>query len=587
MIRNNYYTENEDIQEYVNNIIDWEEAVHAFEGEDFRDAKKYAETGDENLAMAPSDVAGAVEYYKAILESMGELAGKELAQVSQEMDHIGLKLENGKVTFPEPMIKAYNQMLEAGLQPYSLGRHHGGLGLPAVAQTVLMELLARGDASMAIAFGCANIGEVIERFASPEIAEKYIPQLTAGTLTCAMALTEPNHGSDLPNVQTRAAQDENGVWKLTGTKRFITHACGFGDTPAIILTLARTGAPTSGARGLSFFIGKSEDIEVAGIEHKMGLHCSPTCEIVYDDSPGILIGEVGEGLVKGAMGMMNSARISIAAQSMGIAAAAQYEAHKYANEREQFGKLIKEIPAVRKMLDKMDRECDAMRNIMLEAGRSIDKYAWRAERLKHDGKSEREIRKDEQVRHWDKMASLFTPLAKYYISEGCNEVAYDAIQIHGGSGYTEEYDVARIYRDARITTIYEGTTQLQVVACIGHIVSGMTDKGILKAYIDGELAKFAPSSELLEVKDAFEKIVDEYKGIKDGDTRDEIAFEVVEAAARFINGMLMERSTSRAPGDSREKRNRWNLAYNIDSLAMLRANLVKVESKAARQPVTA
>ncbi|MBI3394330.1 MAG: acyl-CoA dehydrogenase family protein, partial [Spirochaetia bacterium] len=458
MIQNNYFNENPDIQLQFQKLLDWKEIVNLYE-DGFRDAKKYKDTKDEKFSMAPNSVEEAIETYRTVLEAIGELTGSEIAPRAPEMDKIGLKFDNGKVTFPKPMTEAYNVVKEAGLQPYSISRKYGGLGIPCVVQSMVMEVLARGDAALSIAIGCVNLAETIERFASKEMKEAVIPRMASGEITGAMALTEPNYGSDLPNVQTRAVKAEDGTWRLTGTKRFITHGCGFTDTPAVILTLARTGGPTSGARGLSFFLVKSEDVEIAGIERKLGLHCSPTCEVVFDNAPGEIIGQEGMGLVKYAMGMMNNARLSIASQAMGIASAALFEAKKYASERQQFGKLIQEIPAVKKMIDRMERECAAMRCLLYEAAGSVDHYVWKLEHLESDGKTEKEIRADEEIRFWEKMANLFTPLSKYYISEMCNIVASDALQIHGGSGYTEDYDVARIYRDARITNIYEGTTQ--------------------------------------------------------------------------------------------------------------------------------
>lgn len=589
MIQGNYFEDNEDLRLHLEEITDWEEIVNAYEG-GFTDAQEYQKSGDEKLSMAPGNVKDAVDYYRTILESSGEIAGTIVSQASQSMDHEGLKYDSGKVTFPAPMVEAYEAVKDAGIMPYATNRRLGGLGIPLSVQTLMMEMTSRADASFAIAIGCVNLAETIEKFGTKEMIEKWVPAMSRGEIVGAMALTEPNYGSDLPNVQTRAEQDEKGNWKITGTKRFITHACGFDKYPSVILTLARTGKPESGARGLSFFLVEGKDVHVAKIEHKMGLHCSPTCEVVYEDSPAQLIGETGQGLVKYAMEMMNTARLSIAGQSMGIAEAAFQEAKKYAGEREQFGKLIQEIPAVKKMLDRMEREVIAMRALLQEAARTIDNYLWRKERLLHEGMSDRDVRKDETVRSWEKLANFFTPLTKYYISETCNTLAFDALQIHGGSGYTEEYDVARIYRDARITNIYEGTTQLQVVAAIGGIVSGMTPNGNLRAYIEEEMANFQPSQELLQVKASFEEIVSVYKEVK-GNIRDELAFEVVQSAGRFIMGLLVERSNSKVNADAAARRNKLVQAFNLESKAILQGNIIRIQnaiaaadSSATREP---
>ncbi|HNN74498.1 MAG TPA: acyl-CoA dehydrogenase family protein [Leptospiraceae bacterium] len=577
MIQNNYFNTNEDLKKQFSDIIDWKEIVDAFEN-GFADAEEYKKTSNEHLQYAPSNYEDAIEYYRTLLENLGDITGTTVASLAAEMDRIGLKYDSGNVTFPDAMIKAYKAVQETGLQPYGISRRRGGLGIPCTVQALMMELLGRADASLAIALGCANLAETIERFASKEMSDKYVPLMASGELTGAMALTEPNYGSDLPGVQTKAEKGADGIWRLTGTKRFITHACGFAGTPSVILTLARTGSPTSGARGLSFFLVHGKDVHVASIEKKMGLHCSPTCEVVYDNSPGELIGEESQGLVKYAMGMMNTARLSIAAQAMGIGSAAYFEAKKYASERVQFGKTIDKIPAVRKMLDLMERETAAMRCLLIEASRTVDLYLWRLERLEHSGLPDREVRKDEQVRKWEKLANYFTPLSKYYTSEMCNKVAYDAVQIHGGSGYTEDYDVSRIFRDARITNIYEGTTQLQVVASIGGVVAGMAPAGHLRAYLDEEMAKFQPSAELTQIRATLEDAITAYKSISDGDSRDMLSFELVEMSARLIAGMLLERAASRQQGADRADRLRIAKLYNSDSQAICAANTTKIKN---------
>ncbi|EJO71103.1 acyl-CoA dehydrogenase family protein [Leptospira kirschneri] len=579
MIENNYFLENQDLQENFQFIIDWKEIINGFE-DDFTDHKIFQKNGDESLSMAPGSYDEALEYYKSILESGGEIAGRQIASIAKDMDVEGLKYSSGKVTFPEAMIKGIEQVKNSGILPYSIGRKHGGLGVPATIQCMMLELFSRADGSFAISLGCLNLAETIERFGSKEMIDEYVPKMANGEIFGAMALTEPNYGSDLPNLQTKAIKDENGIWKLTGTKRFITHGCGFANIPAVILTLARTGTPTSGARGLSFFLVKSSDVFIAGIEKKMGLHCSPTCEVVYENTPGILIGEEGYGLVRYSMAMMNGARLSIAAQAMGIATAAYMEAKKYASEREQFGKTIQNIPAVRKMLSFMDREIAGMRAILLEASRSIDLYHWKSERMKEQKIEERVIKKDETIRKWEKLANLFTPLSKYYITEIANKIAYDALQIHGGAGFTYDYDISRIYRDVRITNIYEGTTQLQVVAAIGGIVSGMSSKGHLRQYFEEEFSKIGGGSTLLnENKDSLEKIVESYSSIENSSLRDEVAFEVVQSTARVLIGLLLEKGVSKLNNETKKKREILSRDYNLESKAILLSNRIIIEDR--------
>lgn len=587
MIQNNYFSDNEDIQLHFKEIIDWEEVVSAFE-HDFADHKKYQASGDETLAYAPSSIAEAIENYRMFFESAGDISGTVIAPKAAEMDKEGLKYADGKVTFPAAVMECFEKSREAGIQPYGISRENGGLGMTAIAQSLHMEMIARGDGAFAIAMGCVNLAETIERFGDEDMVKAWVPKMAAGEVCGAMALTEPNFGSDLSNIRTKAEKDENGVWRVSGAKRFITHGCGLGDIPSVILTLARTGSTTSGAKGLSFFLVEGKDVFIAGVEKKLGLHCSPTCEVVYENSPAILIGKEGFGLVKYAMGMMNVARQSISAQSMGIAAAAYAEAKKYASEREQFGKTIEQIPAVRKMLDRMEREIAAMRCMLYEAARTIDLYAWRQHHMEKAGVNEREIRKDEEIRRWEKMANFLTPLTKYYTSEMCNSIAFDALQVHGGAGYTEDYDVARIFRDARITNIYEGTTQLQMHAAIGGVTAGMTATGPVRAYIDENLAKFSPSENLLKLKAALETAIEIYRNLKDTETRETNAFEAVETMARFMNTMLLERSITRiSDADQRAHREKLVLAYAIDSLAIAQGNLVKLEMAPAAAPALA
>ncbi|MCB1317090.1 MAG: acyl-CoA dehydrogenase family protein [Leptospiraceae bacterium] len=573
MIQNNYFSDNQDLMLHFDQLIDWNPLVDQYE-DGFTDAAEYAKTNDDRLAFAPSTYEEAHEYYRSVLESTGELMGTFVAPRAAEMDKEGLKFADGKVTFPPALNECMEKVREAGVQPYSLGRHFGGLGLPATVQMMCSEISARADASFCLAYGSPNVAEIVERYGSREMVDEWLPKLAAGERACAMALTEPNYGSNLPGVQTRAVEDEDGVWRLTGTKRFITHGCGYENMPSIILTLARTGSPESGARGLSFFLVDGKDVEIAGIETKMGLHCSPTCEVVYDNAPGQLIGKTGYGLIRYSMGMMNTARLTIASQSLGIAVAAHEEARKYAGEREQFGKLIQDIPAVKRMLNRMEREIAAMRCLCVEAARTVDNYLWSKHRKEQAGMSDREINQDKSIKHWEKLADLFTPLSKYYVSETCLQIASDALQIHGGAGYTEEYDVARIYRDARITTIYEGTTQLQVVGAIGGVVAGMNATGNLREYLEREMGAFNVSEETRTLFQKLEESIELYRKLS-GETKDALAFEVVQTAARLVMGLLLEKSIQKA-GDKAEHRREMAAAFHADSLAMVEANLVRL-----------
>lgn len=580
MIQNNYFTENDDLQLYYNHLVDWDEIVHACEGEDFADAKIYAETNNERLAMAPNTVEEAKEFYQTILESVGELAGTEVAPRAQQMDWTGLKFADGKVTFPKEMIECYDMFKDAGLIPFSVKRGYGGLGLPASTVAMHSELTGRADTAFNMTLGLLNLAKTIVRYGSEEQKEKFAVKMAAGEYLGAMALTEPNYGSDLRNVKTRAVKQADGSYRLTGSKRFISQGCGLGEYPCVILTLART--EEGGARGLSLFIVKSTDVEIGGVEKKMGIHASPTCEVIYDNSPGEIIGEEGYGLTRYTLAMMNDARCAVAALGVGVAAAGYYEAKKYASEREQFGVTIDQLPAVKRMLDRMEREIMAMRLITGEGARAVDKYLHKSMRIEKKmglAASEREIKKDKDIRYWERLASLFTPLSKMYSSEMGIVIASDAVQIHGGAGYTEEYDVARIYRDARINTIYEGTTQLQVVGAIGHIIAGMAPRGNFRVYFEAELSNFTPSNSLTEQWRMFEEAVDVYKSIEDGQTRDSVAFEVVNMATRLMCGMLYERAATRVEGANKERIVSLTEEYHVDSMAIMHADLYKLKAR--------
>ncbi|MBK8393970.1 MAG: acyl-CoA dehydrogenase family protein [Leptospiraceae bacterium] len=573
MIKSNYFSSNSDMLLHFEKFIPWHEIVPVYEN-NFSDAHKYSETGNDLLATAPATVEEAIEYYKTILETTGDVTGNFVSERVKAMDVKGAQFENGKVTHPKEIIESVNKAKDAGIQPYGFKRKFGGLGLPFTVRALIGEVTYRVDTSFAIAFGCVNLGEILERIASKEMQEEWIPKMANGEFCAAMGLTEPNHGSDLPNIRTKATKNADGKWVLNGTKRFITQACGLGDTPSIILTLARSGG--NGARGLSFFLVQSKDIQIAGIEKKMGLHASPTCEVVFENSPALLIGEEGYGLVRYTMGMLNGARMGIAAQGVGMATAAFEEARIFASTRIQFGKPIEEIPAIKKMLRRMEREIMAMRCLTLEGGRTVDMYYWRMEHLQEAGKLDKEISNDEEVRHWNKLADLLTPVSKYYCSEMCNRIAYDALQIHGGSGFTEDYDIARIYRDARIITIYDGTTQIQVMAAIGGVISGMSATGHFRKYLTNELAKFPSSNRIRNLFTFLEDAVNTYKEIKASDVRDSFSLELVEVATRVLAGIHLEKTGHMLDGSAKSNRLKHADEYNADTLAIALGNISRM-----------
>jgi len=484
MITSNYFEDNKDINFILNHVIDWETIVPLRE-RGYHDANEYKKTNDEKFMYAPTTVEEALEGYAAIHTQYGEIAGKELAPVAQAMDKKGLIFENGKVTFPSEMVKVVDLLANSQLLGYTVRREYGGWNLPFAARASIMEMISRADSSMGLTVGCFTLADVIEAFASDELKNEYIPKMASGEMCGAMSLTEPDYGSDLPHLKTKAVKQEDGTYLLTGNKRFITHACGFEDRPSVILTLARSKG--EGAKGLSFFLVETRDIEVTRIEEKLGIHCSPTCEISYDNSKAKLVGEEGKGLIKYAMAMMNGARLAIGMQSLGVSEAAYREAAKYAGERVQFGIAIENIPAVANILDNMQALIQGQRALVYRSSEIVDLYEGYYEEELEKGTEERAIRKVENVQKHDKLAKLLTPITKMFCSEISNQVASDGVQIFGGSGYTEEFDAARIFRDARITTIYEGTTQLQVLAIVGGVIDITRDKSIIKDFLLDEI----------------------------------------------------------------------------------------------------
>ena len=542
IIKNSYYEETPDLLLYVDHLIDWKTIIPLREM-DFADAKKYAETKNPLLEMAPSNTEETLDIYKEVFKQYGEICFKEIFPLSKEWDRDGLKFEKGKVTPPASFSKIINLLAESGILVTAVSREYGGLGMSLVAQSMALEMISRADASLALTMGCVNLGEIIERFASEEIKKEYLPLITSGKLGSAMALTEPNFGSDLPSVMTKA-EPVNGSatdFTITGTKRFITHGCGIGESPSAILTLARSKG--TGAKGLSFFLVHSNDVEIGGIEHKLGLHVSPTCEVVYDKSKAILIGEQGKGLVKYAMDMMNAARLAIAVQGVGVGQAAYDEASKYASERVQFGTVINQLPAVKRLLNEMECKVHAMRAITYHTAEIVDLGDGLGKQHEiHGGEKNTDIRK------YEKLAKLLTPVAKYFTSETANQVAYQAGQVFGGSGFVEDYKVAQLYRDVRIFVIYEGTSQLQVIGIIGSVVEGMREGSILNEYLNTLLSNLKDAkllSQFREWEKDLTQLVLTYKE-KDKDVKSYLAVDVVDYFVNFFISILLAKQVQLA-----------------------------------------
>ena len=424
---------------------------------------------------APADAAEAIRNYEMVLDSLGQLCAEFIAPRAEGVDREGNILnEDGTVTRAKGIAEAIEKLGQAEVMGFTLPHRFGGLNFPNLVYSMAIEILSRADAALMNIFGLQGIAETINAFASEEIKEKYLRDFSAGKVTGAMVLTEPDAGSDLQAVKLRAFQDAAGNWFLHGVKRFITNGCG-----DVLLVLARSEPDRSGGLGLSLFVcGPGPTVHIRRLEDKLGIHGSPTCEIFFDNTPCELIGERQRGLVTYVMSLMNGARIGIAGQSMGIAESAYRIARDYASTRKQFGVAIEKLPAVRDMLIDMKMDIEAGRALLYETSRVVDleiAYAKRLETNPPEDKAELKQLKDNS-RKYKRAAAMLTPMSKYYCSEMCNRVAYDSIQVLGGSGYMRDYASERHARDARITTIYEGTSQLQVVAAVRGVCSGTAEK---------------------------------------------------------------------------------------------------------------
>jgi 3-(methylthio)propanoyl-CoA dehydrogenase len=488
----------------------------------------------EKYDFAPLDFEDAIDNYEKVMEIIGEISGEIIGPNAESVDKEGPELINNEVIYARGTRENYDAMVKAGLVGFTLPRQYDGLNLPIVPYVMSGEIVSRADAGFANIWGLQDCAETIHEFASDEIKAEFLPRFHKGA-TAAMDLTEPDAGSDLQAVQLKATYDiHKHRWLLDGVKRFITN----GDAD-ISLVLARSEEGTSDARGLSLFVYDRNEkaVKVRRIENKLGIKGSPTCELVFRNAPAKLIGDTKMGLIKYVMSLMNSARLGVGSQSVGIAEAAYREAHKYAQEREQFGRAIIQYPAVYEMLTNMKVKIDAMRTLLYETARYVDIYkAYNF--ASRDRKLEAEER--QEAKAYQKLADIFTPLLKLYSSEGCNQIAYDAIQIFGGTGYMKDFPIERIYRDARITSIYEGTSQLQVVAAIRGVGNG--------AYLAAmqERAQLSVKSELEYLKHSLEKMTEQYaktvekvQEFNDNEYLDFHARRLVEMAGNVLIGYLL------------------------------------------------
>jgi len=488
----------------------------------------------EKYDFAPLDFEDAIDNYEKVMEIIGEISGEIIGPNAESVDKEGPELINNEVIYARGTRENYDAMVKAGLVGFTLPRQYDGLNLPIVPYVMSGEVVSRADAGFANIWGLQDCAETIHEFGSDEIKAEFLPRFHKGA-TAAMDLTEPDAGSDLQAVQLKATYDiHKHRWLLDGVKRFITN----GDAD-ISLVLARSEEGTTDARGLSLFVYDRNEkaVKVRRIENKLGIKGSPTCELVFRNAPAKLIGDTKMGLIKYVMSLMNSARLGVGSQSVGIAEAAWREAYKYAQEREQFGKAIIQYPAVYEMLTNMKVKIDAMRTLLYETARYVDIYkAYNF--ASRDRKLETEER--QEAKAYQKLADIFTPLLKLYSSEGCNQIAYDAIQIFGGTGYMKDFPIERIYRDARITSIYEGTSQLQVVAAIrgvgnGAYLAAMQERAQLPVKPELEYLK----NTLAKMTEQYAKTVEKVQEFNDNEYLDFHARRLVEMAGNVLIGYLL------------------------------------------------
>ena len=528
----NYYTDHPEFEFYLNHpemkrIVELKER-------NFADKDQYPD--------APVDFDDAIENYKQMLEITGDIAANIIEPNSEAVDLEGPHLENGRMIYASKTFENLDATRKAGLWGVSMPRRYGGLNMPITPYSMASEIVSAADAGFQNIWSLQDCIETLYEFGDEEQRKKYIPRVCAGE-TMSMDLTEPDAGSDLQRVMLKASYDEeNKCWRLNGVKRFITN----GDSD-IHLVLARSEEGTHDGRGLSMFIYDKRDggVTVRHIEHKLGIHGSPTCELVYKNAKCELCGSTRMGLIKYVMALMNGARLGIAAQSVGVSQAAYNEGLAYAKERKQFDTAIIDFPAVYDMLSRMKAKLDAGRAILYQTARYVDIY-----KALDDIARERKLTPEERAeqKKYTRLADAFTPLAKGMNSEYANQNAYDAIQIHGGSGFIMEYKSQRLYRDARIFSIYEGTTQLQVVAAIRYITNG-TYLSIMNEMMERPICECAAPmrARIAKLIDLYEDALNYVKEQGNQDLQDFLARRLYEMTADILMSILLLEDATRAP----------------------------------------
>ncbi len=522
----NFFLDNQDLQFRLEQI-------------DLRDV---VEIKERNFAFvqefntAPRNHADAMDNFHIMLEVLGDICANIIAPRASEADEEGAQFHEGEVEYAAATQEAIQALTQADLMGAMLPWKYGGLNLPETIYQMMVEIVSRAESGVMTVFGLQEIASTINEYADDETKEHFLPRFASGELKGAMVLTEPDAGSDLGVVQTRAFFDEEAdTWRLNGVKRFITN--GNADVHVI---LARSEDGSSDARGLSLFvIERDETVKIRRIEKKLGINASPTCEVQYNNTPAILIGKQRFGLIRYSMAMMNGARLAVGAQAIGIAEAAYREAYQYAHQRIQFNQPIIKLPAVSRMLLSMRAEIEASRALVFETGLWVDRLKAYQHLQAQGDKSIPDLRK--KIKEASSLADALTPMIKYYASEMGNRVCYLAMQIHGGVGYMREFNVERLCRDVRVTNIYEGTSQMQVVAMTGKLLGHALDD-LIENWED---LNYGPSLEgfknqLIETTNLFKQATDALKG-KDRDLIDFYASDLADMASFVVISWLLLR----------------------------------------------
>ena len=526
----NFFQDNRDLRNTLANL-DLSEAVGMME-DNYRNAEKFD--------TAPRDYADALDNYTQVLDVIGALAGDNIEPRARQVDEEGPKFENNTVIYHPLTVENLNDLRKADVMGVMLPHRFGGLNFPVSIYTMMTEMVSRADASLQNIFGLQDISETINLFGSEEQKQKYLPLFAEGLVDGSMDLTEPDYGSDLQSVRLRA-YEKDGQWYLNGMKRFITNGCA-----KVHLVLARSEEGSSDGRGLSMFICEAcPQLVVRRIEHKFGIHGVATCELQFNDVPAQLCGKRRLGLIRYVMSLMNGARVAISAQAVGIAEAAFREAKKYAAEREQFKRSIDKFPAIYDMLARMKARLTAARALLYETTRAVDLRAAYNEKVEHGTPSDEDKAKQ---KYYNKVAAVLTPMCKALATEAANMIAYDALQIHGGAGYMKDFNIERFTRDARITNIYEGTTQLQIVAAIGGVIQRDNDVRINElAALPFEGNAASLRDRVMKMHAAMLEAVKLVSERKDPAYHDLRARDLVEMETIIFTGLLLLRDSLKTP----------------------------------------